>query len=265
MEAGRYPRVTAMIKRAGIFILLAVLSAFCIFGMGFALWSFNAQSQGTKTLGVHVTQSATLGAFSMPALDYVMLDGGSSVGSDTTITGVSFYKGDGTKAITDNSFTIVFTVKDDYVNDVDFDRVEFGIKIDVADESLKGKVEHTAFYKSRLNGANKNTDAYNGSLDDGYIDLKALTVELTDHFDDPGHLKSDFIPPDENSETKTFTFKLTTVFFNRCFSYISGQQPDSLEKYDRLDEANLKGAGTNYAPHFRIELIQTYSGATVTD
>ncbi len=229
-----------MIKRAYIFIILAILCAFSVLGTGFALWSFEKQSVATQNLGVHVTQSAVLGRFETPEIKFVVLDGGTGAGINPTITGVSFYKEDNNKAVTDNAFTISFTVNEVYENEIseaNSDRVRFGIRIDVP-KSLAGLITHTDFYNSHLGT-------------DGYIDLKALAIELTDHFGDADYSKSDFQYVENGDGTgDVFTFALSTTTLNRFFTYLPTNEPTTLENYEKL--------GQNYAPDFVIELWQGY-------
>lgn len=229
------------LRRKIAFFVLSFLSVVCVFGTGFATWSFTDEAEGIFNMGVRITQSAVLGEFSAPDIKYVVLDGGTGAGINPTITGVSFYKQkkDAAIAETDNAYPVVFKVYDRFKSVIDYDKVEFGIKIEVP-AALSGLLEHTAFYTSHLK--------------DGYIDLKALTIELTDHFDDPENKKSDFVP---DQAAGTFTFNITTLLFNRCFTYIKDKQPDSLEKYNLLAE--------NLAPLFTIELRQTYSGVLMTE
>lgn len=228
-----------MFKRACVFFFLAILCVVSVFGTGFALWSFDTRTFATQYTGVHVTQSAVLGIFSVPQLNHVVLDGGTGAGINPTITGVSFYKGgaDGA-AVTDNTFTISFTVNEEYRRQLgqgdNWDKVQFGIRIDVPAE-LDGLVSHTDFYNERTGN-------------NGYIDLKALTIELTDHFSDAEYSKSDF---NYDGETGVFTFALTTTTLNRFFTYATAKEPTTLEKYESL--------GGNFAPYFVIELWQGYA------
>ena len=228
-----------MIKRCFAFFALSLLCAASVFGAGFALWSFTDETLSSKPVGVHITQSVVLGSFSLPEVKYVVLDGGTGAGVNPTITGVSFYKEEAGIAATDNTFTVKFKVKTAYKDKIDYDKVRFGIKIDVP-EKLNGLIEHTAFYNERLK--------------DGYIDLKALTIELTDHFNDTDFSKSDFVKDETAGE---FTFFLTTTFLNRCFTYKQSTQPNTLGKYN--------GLNGNFAPLFKIELLQTYPEAVATE
>ena len=238
MQAVQRPRVRKMIKRTCVVFLLAVVCAASVLGTGFALWSFDAQSSGTQNLGVRVTQSTVLGTFSVPEINYVVLDGGTGAGINPTITGVSFYKSDEKSlAATDNSFT-VSTVDEAYRESIgegdNWDKVEFGIRINVP-AGLEGLITHTDFYNERMG-------------DGGYIDLKALTVELTDHFSDPDFSKSDF---NYDKAGGVFTFALTTTTLNRFFTYLPSKEPDTLAKFESL--------GHNFAPDFVIELWQGYA------
>lgn len=225
-----------MIKRAYIFFVLALLCAVAVFGTGFALWYYNSQSSYSHNMGVKVTESTVLGSFTVPEINLVVLDGGTGAGINPTITGVSFYKTDENGvALTDNSFEISFTVNEKYRQQINengnYDKVNFGIRIDVP-EQLKGLITHTEFYSERIAGKD-------------YIDLKALTVELTDHFNDADGGKSDF---KYDNATGVFTFTLTTTTLNRFFTYSAGREPTSLSGYE-----SLKG---NFAPCFIIELWQ---------
>lgn len=226
-----------MIKRASVFFILSILCSLTVLGVGFAMWAFDTEGLKTQYMGVKVTQSTVLGDFSVPEIAYVVLDGGTGSGVNPTITGVSFYKGDESNvAVTDNSFTVKFTVRDAHKPQMDednnWDKVKFGIRISVPEE-LNGLITHTEFYNERL-GTN------------GYIDLKALAIELTDHFNDPDNTKSDF-----KYEAGVFTFMLTTTTLNRFFTYASTKEPTDLNRYE-----NLAG---NFAPRFVIELWQGYA------
>lgn len=229
-----------MIKRAYVYFILAVLCVFSVLGTGFALWTFGEQSGGILDMGVRVTQSSVLGEFSsVPKLACVVLDGGKGSGMNPTITGVSFYKGEvenTSVAVTDTAFDIQFTVKEEFRPDINqnnnYELVAFGLRIDVP-EKLKDIITHTDFYN---NHADK----------DGFIDLKALVIELTDHFE--GYGNSDF---DYDKDKGVFTFKLTTTTLNRFFTYIPSEEPNTLEKYEVL--------GQNFAPYFVIELRQGYA------
>lgn len=215
--------------------MLAILCVFTVFGTGFALWSFDTQSSATRNMGVRVTQSTMLGIFEAPEITHVVLDGGTGSGINPTITGVSFYKDDGSgKAVTDNSFTVSFTVSEAYREGLIANDVRFGIRVNVPEE-LKELISHADFYNERVG-------------DNGYIDLKALTIELTDHFSDSDSTNSDFKYDDK---TYTFTFALNTTTLNRFFTYSATKEPTSLEKYQNL--------GKNLAPLFIIELWQGYA------
>lgn len=228
-----------MIKRGCIFIMLALFCALAVLGTGFALWAFDTdKSTISSDLGVTITESSELGSFSMPEIKHVVLDGGTGAGINPTITGVTFYKSDENgNIITDNSLTISFTVKSEHLEEMNkdnnWDKVSFGIRINVP-EQLKGIIDHTEFYSKHLG-------------DNGYIDLKALVKELTDHFSDSDFSKSDFsYAPDAG----VFTFKLTTTSLNRFFTYSAGQEPTTLPNYQNI--------GTNFAPLFTIDLWQGY-------
>ena len=228
-----------MIKRAGIFFMLAVLCVVTVFGTGFALWSFNTQSVATQNMGVRVTQSAVLGTFSVPEITRVVLDGGTGAGINPTITGVSFYKSDENNvAVTDITFTLSFIINDVYKQQIgendNWKKVRFGIRIDVPAE-LDGLISHTEFYSGHMGG-------------NGYIDLKALTEELTDHFSDPDFNNSNF---KYDKDGGVFTFALTTTTLNRFFTYTPSKEPNTLDKYESL--------GSNFAPCFTIELWQGYA------
>lgn len=228
-----------MIKRSLVFFILALLCSAAVTGTGFAMWSYTEKAERSQALGVKITQSSIIGSFSLPEIKYVVLDGGTGSGVNPTITGVSFYKYENGSAVTDNSFVITFTVDEkyrDFINaDKNYEKVGFGISVDVPIE-LKPLIVHTPFYTSRLEGS--------------FIDLKALTIELTDHFSDGTN--SDFR---YDSSTGQFTFNLTTVVFNRFFTYSSSYKPEDLDKYNNL----LLG---NVAPLFEIKLYQTYAETT---
>ena len=208
-----------MIKRSLVFFILALLCSAAVIGTGFAMWSYTEKAESSQALGVKITQTGS--------------------GVNPTITGVSFYKDENGSAVTDNSFVITFTVDEkyrDFINaDKNYEKVGFGISVDVPIE-LKPLIVHTPFYTSRLEGS--------------FIDLKALTIELTDHFSDSTN--SDFR---YDSSTGQFTFDLTTVVFNRFFTYSSSYKPEDLDKYNNL----LLG---NVAPLFKIKLYQTYAETT---
>lgn len=231
--------MTTVIKRAYTFFILSVLCVFCVLGTGFALWSFDTQSETTQNMGVRVTQSTVLGTFYVPDIKFIVLDGGTGAGINPTITGVSFYKGDSNnRVVTDNSFEISFIVNDANIQQINengnWENVCFGIRIAVPAE-LDGLVSHTDFYNEHIG-------------ENGYIDLKALTIELTDHFSDSDYSNSDF---NYDGDTGTFTFALTTTTLNRFFTYSASNEPTTLDKYDKL--------GGNFAPCFIIELWQGYA------
>lgn len=243
--------------------IAAVCCAVALIGIGFSAWSFEDGAVGTENLGVRITQSALLGSFDLPELKHVVLDGGTGSGINPTITGVSFYKGDANNADridVDSDFTITFqTDKDkfpEYIaqpSDGDdavaaavaaADKVQFGIRINVPAE-LDDLIAHTSFYNEHIKT----------SAVVGYIDLKALAEELTDHFNDTA---TEQTPSNFNYDAATglFTFKLTATTINRCFTYIStssvNTQPTTLEK-----QAALK---KNFAPLFTVELWQGMAG-----
>lgn len=228
-----------MIKRRLIFALLSVLCTLIVFGSGYALWTFSGDSSSSSSnLGVTVTQSSKLGKFFVPEIKYIVLDGGVGSDIDNSITGVSFYKGlDGT-VDTNNSFNITFTVNSEYLAEMkendNWDKVNFGLRINVPD-GLDSLITHTDFYNSHIG-------------ENGYIDLKELTKELTDHFNDPDLSESDF---SYDAEKGVYTFALTTAVLDRFFTYKAEKVPDSLEKYGYL--------GTNFAAQFKIELWQGYA------
>ena len=230
-----------MIKRASVFLLLAVFSVFSVFGAGFALWAFDTRAGETQNMGVRVTQSTLLGTFTVPQINCVVFDGGTGSGINPTITGVAFYKSDKNNvAVSDNSFTVSFVVNDGYKLQISengkWEEVHFGIRIAVPVQ-LAGLISHTDFYEERVG-------------DNGYIDLKALTIELTDHFSDPDYTRSDFNYDVDKGE---FTFALTTTTLNKFFTYIPSEEPKKKKKYDVL--------GRNFAAYFIIELWQGYSEA----
>ena len=176
-------------RRLMLFPLAAVCCAIALIGIGFSAWSFEDGAVGTNDMGVHITQSSILGSFDLPEIKHVVLDGGTGSGINPTITGVSFYKGDDKGLIADLDFTITFQIDKDkfpeYIaqpTDGDdavaaavavADKVQFGIRINVPAE-LDDLITHTTFYNDHLRS----------SAVGGYIDLKALAIELTDHFND---------------------------------------------------------------------------------
>jgi hypothetical protein len=225
-----------MFKRAAA-AALALTCAAAIFGTGFALWNFSAERRADGDLGVRVTQSATLGKFQVRDIMHAVIDGGTGAGVNPTITGVSFYKNDPVtlKPMTDTEFTVTFQADANHIPELEeneaWRKVTFGIRLSVP-ESMESFLTHTEFYNTRLQA-------------NGYLDLKQLAIEQTDHFGDPELTDSDFF-----YENGLFTFRLTTVTLNRFFTYVRSAAPDSLDRYGALPE--------RFSSLFRLEFMQSW-------
>lgn len=229
-----------MLKNIVCVFLAAVFCCIALLGTGFAAWMYGngIDAKAPLDIGVKITESTVVGRFEVPEIWHVVLDGGTGSGYNPTITGISFYKNDGENGnipLIDSDFVIQFQVDEDEIEIInqEYDKLAFGFRIEIPD-ALKPYIDYTDWYKAYINRGQN-----------GYIDLKQLTIDLTDHFDDPEYTRSNF---SYDKATGLFSFAISTTAFDRFFTYVKTEKPITLDKYGALPD--------NVRPFFIIELWQ---------
>ena len=165
-----------MIKRFVLFKAIVLFSFLSVVGIGFSFWVFTKDTRQDLKFNVYVTESALAGSFSTPGMPvYAVLDEGMS-NVNSTITGISFYKG-GRMTIHDITFpeeklidsdlTIHFTTNRSMSSD-EVNTLQFGLRVGVTGQ-LATYLRKTSYYR-QIAKQNRIPDDGKGE----YIDLKAL-------------------------------------------------------------------------------------------
>lgn len=165
-----------MIKRFVLFKVIVLFSFLSVVGIGFSFWVFTKDTRQDLKFNVYVTESALAGSFSTPGMPvYAVLDEGMS-NVNSTITGISFYKG-GKMTIHDITFpeeklidsdlTIQFTTNRSMSSD-EVNTLQFGLRVGVTGQ-LATYLRKTSYYR-QIAKQNRIPDDGKGE----YIDLKVL-------------------------------------------------------------------------------------------
>lgn len=238
-------------------IIASALCAAAVIGSGFAAWSFSKSQRQDINFNVLITQSTLAGEFIDPVVPVLaVLDEGMS-GTNSTITGVSFYKSANTAGrqfqmngmtfnepvVVDPDLSISFRTYDAMSKD-EVDALAFGFRVRSTGK-VAGYLRKTSYYTAMK----KQTSA---PVTDGfgdYIDLKALA--LTPGFD--GSVNYSEV---QNADgVWTLTFHFTTFTLNSFYTFADGKRPSDKALYDGID-AELGGHRNGGSGEFLIELWQ---------
>lgn len=242
-----------MIKRLILFKTIFLFSFLSIIGIGFSFWVFTKDTRQDLKFNVFITESALAGSFSTPGMPvYAVLDEGMS-NVNSTITGISFYKGgkmtlhDITfpeEKLIDSDLTIQFTTNRS-MSSQEVNSLQFGLRVGVTGK-LAAYLRKTSFYRQ--------IDKQTQIPDDGkgeYIDLKALA--LTPNYD--GSTNYDCVQFEDGRWNLTFRF--STIMLDSFFTYQEGKCPDTKEKFSELRKELLQ-QGEEQRSSFLLELWQGF-------
>lgn len=218
--------------RLCIFSALSFLCLFSLVGFAFASWVFNKDARKDLIFNVYVTESSLAGSFTtlgMPV--YVVLDEGMST-SNSTITGVSFYKGGEMtingitfkeEKIIDPDLTISFLTNRVFSLD-EVNQLKFGIRVSTVGK-LSNYLRKTSYY-----GLMKKQSAAPQDGKGDYLDLKALAQ--TPNYDGT----SNYSCIEEADGRWRISFHFTTVTLNSFYTYQEGKCPDTKQKFEGIKE-----------------------------
>lgn len=219
-----------MFKKKILLLSITILSILSILGAGFSFWTFNKDARKDLMFDVYVTESALGGTFATPGIPiYAILDEGMQ-NSNTTITGISFYKS-GKKTVNgitfneskliDPDLTISF-VTTKALSEEEVENFQFGLRVSTTGK-LSNYLRKTNYYSQMKVQSNVPND---GKGD--YIDLKAL-AKITNYDG------TDNFSCVKNADGRwTLTFQFTTIMLDSFYTYQDGKCPDTKEKLDAL-------------------------------
>ncbi len=242
-----------MIKRFVLFKAIVLFSFLSVVGIGFSFWIFTKDTRQDLKFNVYVTESALAGNFSTPGMPvYAVLDEGMS-NVNSTITGISFYKG-GKMTIHDITFpeeklidsdlTIHFTTNRSMSSD-EVNTLQFGLRVGVTGQ-LATYLRKTSYYR-QIAKQNRIPDDGKGE----YIDLKALAQ--TPNYD--GSTNFDSVQSADGRWVLTFRF--STIMLDSFFTYQDGKCPDTKTKFSELRKELLQ-QGNEQHSSFLLELWQGF-------
>lgn len=239
-----------MFKRKILMLSISIFVALSIFGTGFSFWIFNKDTRKDYMFDVFVTESSLAGSFSTPGMPvYAVLDEGMN-NVNSTITGVSFYKG-GKKTINGITFNEERLVDPDLsisfrtertMTEKEVDELQFGLRISITGK-LSTYLRKTSYYGQM--------EKQNHAPSDGkgdYIDLKALAKI-------PKYDGTDNFSCVQNADGRwTLTFHFTTIMLDSFYTYQEGKCPETKEKFDALYRELI--SQTEETSSFLLELWQ---------
>ena len=238
-------------KRFLIFLCISLFVFSSIIGLGFSFWVFNKDTRKDLKFDVFVTKTALAGSFSTPGMPiYAVLDEGMQ-NVNSTITGVSFYKG-GKKTLhgitfneehlIDSDLTIVFTTNK-AMDIEEVNELKFGLRVSTTGK-LSSLLRKTSYYRQM----EKQDSAPNDEIGD-YIDLKAISQTLK--YDGTANYTERKL---EDGRWE-LTFHFSTLMLNSFYTYQEGKCPNTKEKYFSLKN---ELADTRVHSTFLLELWQGF-------
>lgn len=240
-------------KRVLIFLFIPFIVFLSIVGIGFSFWVFNKDTRQDLKFNVFVTESALAGSFSTPGMPiYAVLDEGMQ-NVNSTITGVSFYKG-GKKTIHDITFneehlidsdlTIIFITNKPMILE-EVNELKFGLRVSTTGK-LASYLRKTSYYRQM-----EKQDSAPNDENGEYIDLKAISQ--TPNYDGTTNYLETML---EDGRWK-LTFHFSTIMLASFYTYQEGKCPDTKEKYFALKN-DLTSQTDNNRSTFLLELWQGF-------
>lgn len=234
-----------------LFTGFVFLFLFIFFGFGFSFWTFNKDARQDLMFHVYITETALAGSFTTPGMPvYAILDEGMG-NINSTITGVSFYKGgtmtiDGItfneEHIIDTDLSISFLTNQAFTEE-EVNQLEFGLRVSTTGK-LSTYLRKTSYYTLM----EKQTHAPKDGKGE-YIDLKALAQ--TPNYDG----SSNYSCNKQADGRWKIVFHFSMIMLDSFYTYQEGKTPDSKQKFDALKE-DLKFQTGESQSSFLLELWQ---------